>query len=246
MKKLNKIIIAMAVVAALFCSGCSFAPGTYTNSQPYDVQSQDENDWSVCACGAFSMAYYLAEQGIISSKNVSSKAKSLYRKVIFDKSSELWPYSEPIKIQKEMSKYVSKAELRMHKVDEATRKMARDPENLIPIDIELKAEILLHELSIYLKYNDSDIIDITDFASALGKNEYVIEIVDTDRNVTLAYDDFYVRNSLHYVLTYWKGDVLYTLDPFRGKEAPRSDFMDGTLEEWNFCNGGIFLTPKAK
>ena len=199
------------------------------------------------AC-AFSMAYYLAEQGFIPASKVSSKAKSLYKKVIFDKSSKLWPYSEPVKIKQQMSQYVSKAELRMHKIDEETRNLAKGEYTTSQVSKEIKAEVLLQELSIFLGYKDSDIIEIDapDFASSLAKNEYVIEIVDTDGEVTLSYDDFYRRNTLHYVLTYWKDDVLYTLDPSRGKEAPRSDFIDGTLESWNFCNGGIFLTPKNK
>ena len=235
----------MLVAIAFGFSGCAYdVPGAYTNEQPYAVQQEDT--WSEYACGAFSMAYYLAEQGYIPGNQVSSQAKKLYKKVIFPKTSELYPYSEPIKIRDVMAKYSSKSELRMFKVDAAIVKDARDPDSTTNYENPVKAKVLLSELAAFLDYNESDIVTITakDFASALGKNEYVIEIVDADETVTLCYDDFYRRNSLHYVLTYWKDNVLYTLDPARGREAPRSDFSDGTLEKWNFCDGGIFLTPK--
>ena len=52
-----------------------------------------------------------------------------------------------------------------------------------------------------------------------------------------------MNNPLHYVLTYWKGDTLYTLDPGRGKEEPRQNFIDGTTTKWSFCNSGIFIEP---
>ena len=50
-----------------------------------------------------------------------------------------------------------------------------------------------------------------------------------------------MHNPLHYVLTYWKGDTLYTLDPGRGKEEARQNFIDGTTTKWCFCNSGIFI-----
>ena len=97
MKKIQRLFILMLVAIAFGFSGCAYdVPGAYNNEQPYAVQQEDT--WSEYACGAFSMAYYLAEQGYIPGNQVSSQAKKLYKKVIFPKTSELYPYSEPIKI----------------------------------------------------------------------------------------------------------------------------------------------------
>ncbi len=244
MKKIKTILSLILVASTLAITSCAFnTPGEYTNKQPYAVQKDDT--WSEYACGAFSMAYYLAEQGFIPAKKIESKAKSLYKKVIFDESSQLWPYSEPRKIKKEIAKYAAKAELRMHKVDQETIQKGRE-EDCWQLPYDLQAEILLNEVAALLKYSESEMVDIQDIPSALAKDEYVIEIVLTDYGVQLPgrYDDWLHRNSLHYVLTYWKGDTLYTLDPSRGLEEPRSNFIDGTTEEWHFCNGGVFIKPK--
>ncbi|MBO4639093.1 MAG: hypothetical protein J5710_04990, partial [Treponema sp.] len=80
--------------------------------------------------------------------------------------------------------------------------------------------------------------DITDIPSALAKDEYVIEILVPRASVDLAAP---MHNPLHYVLTYWKDGTLYTLDPGRGKEEPRENFIDGTTARWSFCNSGIFV-----
>ena len=246
MKKIKTILSLILAASTLVITSCAFnTPGEYTNKQPYAVQKEDT--WSEYACGAFSMAYYLAEQGFIPAKKVESKAKSLYKKVIFDESSQLWPYSEPRKIKKEIAKYAAKAELRMHKVDQETLQIEREnPYYYNELSLETQAECLLNEVAALLKYSNSEMVDIQDIPSALAKDEYVIEIVLTDRGVILPglYEDWLHRNTLHYVLTYWKGDTLYTLDPGRGLEEPRSNFIDGTTEEWHFCNGGVFIKPK--
>ncbi len=245
MKKIKTILSLVLLASTLFITSCAYnTPGEYSNKQPYAVQKR--SDWSKYACGAFSMAYYLAEQGYIPKKKIASQAKSLYKKVIFPESSKLYPYSDPRKIKKIMSSYASKTEFRMHKIDAQTRELAWDKDQANQIPKEDQAAVLLAEIADMLNYSDSEIVDITDFESALAKDEYAIEIVDADGQVTLpAYypDDFLRRNSLHYVLTYWKGDTLYSLDPSRGLEEPRSNFIDGTTESWNFCNGGIFIKP---
>ena len=246
MKKIKNFILLALAVSTLTISSCAFnTPGEYTNKQPYAVQKEDT--WSEYACGAFSMAYYLAEQGYIPKKKVESKAKSLYKKVIFDKSSKLYPYSEPRKIKKVMAQYAAKTELRMHKIDQETLQIEREnPYYETELPLETQAECLLNEVAALLKYSDSEMVDIQDIPSALAKDEYVIEIVLTDSSVILQgrYEDWLHRNTLHYVLTYWKGDTLYTLDPSRGLEEPRSNFIDGTTEEWHFCNGGVFIKPE--
>ena len=242
---MKKILTLVLAASMLILSSCAFnTPGAYNAKQPYAVQK--EGAWSEYACGAFSMAYYLAENGYIPTKKVESKAKALYKKVIFAESSGMYPYSDPRKIKKEISKYAAKAEFRMHKLDQETIQKGRNENTCLTLPYEEKAEILLCEIAELLNYSDSEIVNIDDFASGLGKNEYAIEIVLPDSGVILPgdYPDFLERNTLHYVLTYWKGDTLYTLDPGRGLEEPRSNFIDGTTESWHFCNGGIFIKPK--
>ena len=241
---MKKILTLVLAASMLILSSCAFnTPGAYNAKQPYAVQK--EGAWSEYACGAFSMAYYLAENGYIPTKKVESKAKALYKKVIFAESSGMYPYSDPRKIKKEISKYAAKAEFRMHKLDQETIQKGRNENTCLTLPYEEKAEILLCEIAELLNYSDSEIVNIDDFASGLGKNEYAIEIVLPDSGVILPgdYPDFLERNTLHYVLTYWKGDTLYTLDPGRGLEEPRSNFIDGTTESWHFCNGGIFIKP---
>ena len=242
---MKKNLLLVLAASMLILSSCAFnPPGAYDAQQPYAVQK--EGAWSEYACGAFSMAYYLAERGYIPTRKVESKAKSLYKKVIFDKSSGMWPYSDPRKIKKVISSYAGKVEFRIHKPTQAQIEMGRDPDNYYNLSDEEAAAVFLYEIAKKLNYSDSEMIDAPNFATALAKDEYAIEIVVTDGNVTLpAYypDDFWERNSLHYVLTYWKDDTLYTLDPGRGLEEPRSNFIDGTTESWHFCNGGIFIKP---
>ena len=107
-------------------------------------------------------------------------------------------------------------------------------------DPQSDGEKLMSLFAKALGSNVSLITDTKDIASALGRNEYVIEIVVPRANVVLTTP---MQNPLHYVLTYWKGNTLYTLDPGRGKEEPRQNFLDGTTTRWSFCNSGIFIEP---
>ena len=97
---------------------------------------------------------------------------------------------------------------------------------------------ILIDFSIAPKATSELFEDISDISTALGKDEYVIEIVVPSASVDLQAP---MNNPLHYVLTYWKDGTLYTLDPGRGKEEPRQKFIDGTTTRWCFCNSGIFL-----
>ena len=99
-------------------------------------------------------------------------------------------------------------------------------------------EKLMSMLAKGLGADTSQFTNISDIPLALGKNEYVIEILVPRASVDLLAP---MNNPLHYVLTYWKGDTLYTLDPGRGKEEPRQNFIDGTTTRWSFCNSGIFI-----
>ncbi len=191
-----------------------------TNGQPYAVQK--DNKWSRNACGAFSLAYYLAETGQIPGAKVETIAKKIYSKIKFDPAAGFGDYSDPFKIAREASKYASSVSFGMN---------VANPQS--------DGEKLMSLLAKGLGADTSQFTDIKDISSVLGKNDYIIEIVVPRPSVNL---DSPMQNVLHYVLTYWKGDTLYTLDPARGKEEPRQNFIDGTTTKWNFCNSGIFIT----
>lgn len=190
-----------------------------TGGQPYATQK--DNAWSRNACGAFSLAYYLAETGQISGSKVESIAKKIYSRIKFDPAAGFGDYSDPFKIAIEASKYASSVRFAMNVSNPQT-----DGEKLMSL------------LAKGLGADTSQFTDIADVSSALGKNEYVIEILVPRASVDLLAP---MNNPLHYVLTYWKGDTLYTLDPARGKEEARQNFIDGTTRRWSFCNSGIFI-----
>ena len=213
-KVLRKAAGLMILMGALLTTTCKTQSG-----QPYAVQK--DNKWSRNACGAFSLAYYLAETGQIPVAKVESTAKEIYSKIKFDPAAGFGEYSDPLKIAREATKYASSVRFCMNVSNPQT-----DGEQLM--------ELLVAGLGA----NSSKFTDIMDIPSALGKNEYVIEIVVPRSNVNLSSP---MLNPLHYVLTYWKGNTLYTLDPGRGKEEPRQNFIDGTTTKWSFCNSGIFI-----
>lgn len=213
-KVLRKAAGLMILMGALLTTACKTHDG-----QPYATQS--DNKWSRNACGAFSLAYYLAETGQIPGAKVESTAKEIYSKIKFDPAAGFGEYSDPLKIAREAANYASSVRFCMNVSNPQT-----DGEQLM--------ELLVAGLGA----DASKFTDITDIPSALGKNEYVIEIVVPRSNVNLSSP---MLNPLHYVLTYWKGNTLYTLDPGRGKEEPRQNFIDGTTTKWSFCNSGIFI-----
>lgn len=190
-----------------------------TGGQPYATQK--DNAWSRNACGAFSLAYYLAETRQIPGAKVEATAKKIYSKIKFDPAAGFGDYSDPFKIAIEASKYASSVRFAMNVSNPQT-----DGEKLMSL------------LAKGLGADTSQFTDIADVSSALSKNEYVIEILVPRASVDLRAP---MNNPLHYVLTYWKGDTLYTLDPARGKEEARQNFIDGTTSRWSFCNSGIFI-----
>ena len=211
----KKFVAFLAGLLALVFAVC--ADGS---KRAYAVQK--DKAWSKNACGAFSMAYYLAETKQIPANKVERVAKKLYEKIKFDPEAGFGDYSDPIKIMDQIAPYVESVSFKMN-----VSKPATDGEKL---------------LSLLSKGADASILtDIPDFAAALGKDEYAIEILVPRSTVNLQYP---MKNPLHYVLTYWKDGALHTLDPGRGREALREDFINGKIESWKFCNGGIFLTPK--
>ena len=213
MSGIKTAVITMLMCAFVF-SGCKSKEG-----QPYATQK--DNAWSRNACGAFSMAYYLAETGQIRGNKVEATAKEIYKKIKFDPAAGFGEYSDPFKILQEAASYAAEVSFKMNLSN------PQEPGEKL--------------MALFAQSADTSIIkDITDISTALKKNEYVIEIVVPRGSVDLLAP---VHNPLHYVLTYWKGDTLYTLDPGRGKEEPRQNFIDGTTTRWSFCNSGIFIVP---
>lgn len=208
--------IASLFLGALMITNCKSAGG-----QPYATQK--DNAWSANACGAFSMAYYLAETGQIPGSKVEATAKKLYAKIKFDPSAGFGEYSDPFKILMETAGYASSVSFGMNVSAPKT-----DGEKLMAL------------FATGLGADTSQFVNLSDITQVLKKGDYVIEIVVPRGNVDLLAP---MNNPLHYVLTYWKGDTLYTLDPGRGKEEPRQNFIDGTTTRWCFCNSGIFIEP---
>jgi hypothetical protein len=208
------LMIASFLVGVLMITDCKS-----TGGQPYATQK--DNVWSRNACGAFSLAYYLAETGQIPGSKVESTAKDIYSRIKFDPAAGFGEYSDPFKIARESLKYASSVRFAMNVSNPQT-----DGEKLMTL------------LASGLCADTTQFTDIADVPTALGKNEYVIEILVPRASVDLLAP---LHNPLHYVLIYWKGDTLYTLDPGRGKEEARQNFIDGTTTKWCFCNSGIFI-----
>ena len=214
MKKIKILFLSISVLSGIFLTACKSKKG-----QPYITQN--EKAWSRNACGAFSMAYFLAETEQIPASKIEATARDFYSRIKFDPQAGMGEYSDPFKIAKEIAPYVQSVSMGMNISNPQT-----------------PGEKLMSFLT--RGANISMFMDITDFSTSLKKGDYVIEIVVSQGSVNTLSPR---QNPLHYVLTYWKGDTLYTLDPGRGKEQPRQNFIDGTTTKWCFFNAGIFLTP---
>ena len=213
--KLTVKFLVFVLISGIFAVSCS----KKNSGQPYVTQK--DNAWSRNACGAFSMAYYLAETKQIPGEDVEKKAKEFYKNIKFDRSAGFGDYSDPFKIMREIAPYASGVTFKMN---------ISNP--------QLPGEKLMQMLFKAVGADASMFDDISDIETALDKDEYVIEILVPRQNVDLASP---MSNPLHYVLTYWKNGTLYTLDPGRGKEEARKNFIDGTTTKWCFCNSGIFF-----
>lgn len=226
--RIEKVFIAstLAITLLLGFEACS-NPAANVNGAPAPEQEpeidniiftpQPENSNS---CGAYAMSYYLAKTGQIIASDIGKTADDFYEKVKFSNEiAAVYPdfaeYSDPIKIAKVIAKYS----------DDVKLKMIANPSS--------DAEQILVELAGGLGVTDDQIEKINSFEAGLGNGEYCIEIIKSS------------ESSLHYVLTYKKSGVLFTRDPFDGKEYKRSEIakIPGN-EEYEFCNGGIFITPK--
>ena len=215
---MNKMLKTKKTLIVIMCT-LLFSACKVSKDQPYATQK--DNAWSRNACGAFSMAYYLAETGQIPGSKVESTAKKIYPKIKFDPSAGFGEYSDPFKILQEITAYSANAYFGMNLSN------PQEPGEKL--------------MSLFAQAVDTSLLeDLTDISSTLAKNQYVIEIVVPRVNVDYLAP---MHNPLHYVLTYWKGDTLYTLDPGRGQEEPRQNFIDGTTTRWSFCNSGIFIEP---
>ena len=106
MSGIKTAVITMLMCAFVF-SGCKSKDG-----QPYATQK--DNAWSRNACGAFSMAYYLAETGQIPGNKVEATAKEIYKKIKFDPAAGFGEYSDPFKILQETAPYAADVSFKMN------------------------------------------------------------------------------------------------------------------------------------
>ena len=156
------LLIAGLLAAALIFTGCKS-----TGGKPYATQK--DNKWSRNACGAFSLAYYLAETGQIPGGKVEATAKTIYSKIKFDPAAGFGEYSDPFKISREAAAYASSVRFGMNLSNPQTG-----------------GEKLMGLFAKAIGPDASLITDISGIESALGKNEYVIEIVVPRANVVLS------------------------------------------------------------
>ena len=82
------VAVLMILMGVFMITACKS-----NNGQPYAVQK--DNKWSRNACGAFSLAYYLAETGQIPGAKVEATAKKIYSKIKFDPAAGFGDYSDP-------------------------------------------------------------------------------------------------------------------------------------------------------
>ena len=221
MKKVTKLA-ALFMTAALVLSftGCnqnvdsqSGNPEPVADTTVWAAQPEDSR-----SCGAYSMAYYLAKTGQINPSAIQAKADEFYTQIQFT-NEELGEDYVSFSGYSNPVKILQKIVPQYAKT--AKLKMLATPNT--------EAEQLLSQLATGMGI--TGIESISTFESGFGEGESCIEIVKSG------------STSLHYLLTYKKGGVLFTRDPDDGKEYKRSEIRTSKTE-YQFCNGGVFVTAK--
>lgn len=214
---------ALALLAASLVSGlvsCKPSSDEDDNNEPEAYTAQPEHSRS---CGAYALAYYLAKTDQIKYSEIKDKAEDIYTNgnVQFPEDTrasitgvgnfDCSGYSDPARLKA----YIDSN----HLATSATLKLISDtavteiPEAIL---IELAAPSALN-------FDIPAENRIDSFEDGFTGCDYCIEIVTSG------------SSSLHYVLTYKKGNEFYTRDPDDGKEYKRSDL------EYGFSNSGIFI-----
>lgn len=233
MKKINKFFsscskltscLAVALLAAVLVSGmisCSNAPESKDDTKSAALYPKQPSKSK--ACGAYSLAYYLEKTGQIEKSEIADKADEIYNLVkypenttanIDGKDYDFSGYSNPESIAHYIENYnvTISTSLKMLKDDKA----------------QSQSELLLLAAKNALNISIADENRIDSFENGFNGCKYCIEI--------LTYTTSSGKTTLHYVLTYKKGDEFYSLDPYDGIEYKR---LEVPLCE--VCNGGIFI-----
>lgn len=185
----------------------------------YPKQPHGEN-----SCGAYAIAYLLAQRGIIGEGSIDKEAHTCYRRIQFSddfakKCRIQKGYSNPIK----MIEYLESVNAEIHFFSKEDLNASKSANPLCAIFCNLKE---LNDLTD--KINTCYIHDDTFSADILtdGSHEdsYLIEIVGSGE-------------ALHYILTYANGENLVCLDPADGGKHNRSELAD----KYIFLDAGIMV-----
>jgi len=181
------------------------------------------------ASGACSLAYYLALTNQIEAEEIEDTAQEIYEAVKFDPQAEdgFFSYCNPLYLAEAAANFDNYVEIKMTRPD-------------APSKAEEVLSLLLERIGI----EEESYTVISSIEDSLAKDQYLIEILIPENAESSIDLEEITDNKIHYVLSYWYEDKLVTRDPFRGDQQPRSSFIDGSIESWQFCNGGIFLKPK--
>lgn len=236
MKKINKFFsscskltrcFAVALLAAVLVSGmiscdnASNANDDGNNGKGAALYPKQPSKSK--ACGAYSLAYYLEKTGQIEKSEIADKADEIYDFVkypedttakIGGKDYDFSGYSNPEAI----AQYIKNSNAPIS----TSLKMLKDDK------VQSQSERLLLAAKNALNISIADENRIDSFENGFNGCEYCIEI--------LTYTTSSGKTTLHYVLTYKKGDEFYSLDPYDGIEYKR---LEVPLCE--VCNGGIFI-----
>ena len=194
--------------------------------KPSDIIFPKQNN---NASGACSLAYYLALANHIETEEIEDTAQEIYEAVKFDPQAEdeFFSYCNPFYLAEAAANFDNYVEIKMTRPD-------------TPSKAEEVLSLLLERIGI----EEESYTVISSIEDSLAKDQYLIEILIPENAESSIDLEEITDNKIHYVLSYWYEDKLVTRDPFRGDQQPRSSFIDGSIESWQFCNGGIFLKPK--
>ena len=225
----------MFLSLTLIFTGCKNAT-TGEDKQNQDNPKPKENPADIIfpkqsnkASGACSLAYYLALTNQIETEEIEDTAQEIYEAVKFDPQTEdgFFSYCNPLYLAEAAANFDNYVEIKMTRPD-------------TPSKAEKALSLLLERIGI----EEESYTVISSIEDSLAKDQYLIEILIPENAESSIDLEEITDNKIHYVLSYWYEDKLVTRDPFRGDQQPRSSFIDGSIESWQFCNGGIFLKPK--
>lgn len=218
---IKKLLLLTLVLSLAFVfTGCNNDDAA-SDSDAWEIQNDEE-----LTCGAFAIAYYLAETGQIEPDQIRKTVDKIYPQIQFDAEGPFEGYSDPEKMSylllvNDYAKEVEFAKFYLNKNHE-------------PND----AERVLIALQ-YATQTNGNFYNSLD--NLLGEGEYFIEIAVSNHDGIVR--ENLTDNSLHYILTYKKDGEIVSRDSYLGYVVPREQLSDGTEGNYQFCNGGLLITP---